>query len=78
MDVLRPGYDRVKDIADEADRLRALEFEAVKTSLSNLMTFAFVKEAVAAGELSLHGLWNDIGEGRLEQYDAETDQFIEV
>ncbi len=78
LDLLRPGYDRVKKIADEGERVRALEYEAVKTSLANLMTFPFVKDAVESGELSLHGLWNDIGEGRLEQFDAETDRFIEV
>ncbi|KGM50299.1 carbonic anhydrase [Pseudooceanicola atlanticus] len=68
MDILRPGYERVKDIEDETTRVRALEKEAVLTSLQNLMTFPFVDEAVKKGDLSLHGLWNDIGEGQLEQY----------
>lgn len=78
MDVLRPGYERVKNIKDEEKRTRALEYEAVKTSLTNLMTFPFVKAAVESENLTLHGLWNDIAEGRLEQYDAESNAFIEV
>ncbi|WP_407494364.1 carbonic anhydrase [Pseudooceanicola sp. MF1-13] len=68
MDLLRPGYERVKDIEDETTRVRALEKEAVLVSLDNLMTFPFVESAVKSGELSLHGLWNDIGDGGLEQY----------
>lgn len=68
MDILRPGYERVLDKTKEADQIRALEYEAVIISLENLMTFPFVKEAVEADELMLHGLWTDIGEGGLLQY----------
>ena len=75
MDLLRPGYERVKDIEDEATRVRALEKEAILVSLDNLMTFPFVEEAVKAGTLSLHGLWNDIGDGGLEQYLPEEKTF---
>lgn len=71
MDILRPGYEMVKDIADSKERVRALEKRSVVTSLENLMSFPFVKEAVDSGELTLHGLWNDIGEGGLEQYDGK-------
>ena len=45
MDILRPGYDRITELP-EADRLRALEKEAVLVSLENLMTFPFVRTAV--------------------------------
>lgn len=68
MDILRPGFEKVKDIENEDERKRELEKQAVLTSLENLMTFPFVQEAVENGCLSLHGLWNDIGEGTLEQY----------
>ena len=47
-------------------------------SLDNLMSFPFVAEAVEAveaGDLSLHGLWTDIGAGSLEVFDAETEAF---
>ncbi|KMW58985.1 Carbonic anhydrase [Candidatus Rhodobacter oscarellae] len=78
MDVLRPGYERVKDIEDEAERVRALEYEAVKTSIDNLMTFPFVKESVESDLLTLHGLWNNIAEGALEQLDPKTGSFVPV
>ena len=68
MDILRPGYDRV--IALPApEQMGALEHQAVVVSLENLMTFPFVRDAVADDRLTLHGLWNQTGEGGLEQYD---------
>ncbi|EET46343.1 carbonic anhydrase [Thalassobium sp. R2A62] len=78
MDILRPGFDRTSDIEDKAARIRALEKEAVLTSLENLMTFPFVKDAVTDGRLTLHGLWTDIGQGGLEFYNADTDAFLPV
>jgi carbonic anhydrase len=77
MDILRPGYERVKDIEDEPARLRALEQEAVLVSLENLLGFPFVTEARKAGRLSLHGLWTDIAEGTLEAY-VPGEGFVEV
>ena len=78
MDILRPGYERVKGIADERARLEALEKEAVIVSLENLMTVPFVREAVASGDLTLHGLWNELGEGKLENYDPAAGGFVPV
>lgn len=74
MDILRPGYERVSHLPED-ERLRALEKEAVLVSLENLMTFPFVTQAVESGQMTVHGLWNDIGEGTLEQYDTVTRSF---
>ncbi|MBY6157697.1 carbonic anhydrase [Pseudooceanicola nitratireducens] len=78
MDLLRPGYERIKDIEGETERARALEKQAILVSLDNLMTFPYVEEAVKSGKLSLHGLWNDIGDGGLEQFMPETGTFQAV
>lgn len=78
MDILRPGYERVKEVKEEPARLRALEKEAVLVSLQNLMTFPFVKAAVASEELTLHGLWTELGEGGLEHYDPAQGGFVPV
>ena len=75
MDLLRPGYERVKDLPAD-HQLRALEREAVLVSLENLMTFPFVRAAVEAEEMTLHRLWNDISAGGLEHYDPETRAFV--
>lgn len=75
MDILRPGFDRLGTGTDE-ERKRMLEKEAVLVSLENLMTFPFVKEAVETDALSLHGVWNDIGDGSLECFDANLEKFL--
>ncbi len=75
MDLLKPGYERVKEVHSGQDCIHALEREAVIVSLDNLMTFPFVRAAVEAEELTLHGLWHDIGEGDLFWYDSQTEGF---
>ena len=42
------------------------------------MTFPFVAEAVDSGELALHGLWYNIGEGSVLAYDAAQDSFRDL
>ena len=51
---------------------------AVMTSLENLMSFPFIREAVADETLTLHGLWTEIGEGGLEWFDPATQSFHPV
>ncbi len=47
------------------DRQLNTEFEVVKISLANLMTFPWVASRVASGKLELHGAWFNIHSGRL-------------
>jgi carbonic anhydrase len=77
MDILRPGYQRIADLP-AAERVPALEKQAVLVSLENLVTFPFVRDAVANDMLTLHGLWNNTGEGGLEQYDPAKGGFVPV
>ena len=78
MDILRPACEETATIADPQTQSRALEKKTVMVSLSNLMTFPFVAEAVHSGRLSLHGLWIEIGSGALETYDPNVDRFVPV
>lgn len=78
MDILKPKFELVRDIEDKEEQLRQLEKQAVVASLENLMSFPFVDAAVKDGELSLHGLWTDIGEGGLQCYDPKLELFIQV
>ncbi|KNG93314.1 carbonic anhydrase [Pseudaestuariivita atlantica] len=78
MDILRPGYDRVAGKHEAADLPAALEKEGILVSLENLLTFPFVVKAVEAGDLALHGVWNDIGTGSLYAYDSDSDGFVAV
>ena len=78
MDILRRGYEDVREISDEGERRRALEKRSVVVSLENLMTFPFVDKAVSDGTLTLHGLWHDIELGGVEQYDAKAKGFAAI
>ncbi|MGH1367881.1 MAG: carbonic anhydrase [Maritimibacter sp.] len=78
MDILQPGYDRIKDHKSGHECVSALEREAVVVSLDNLMSFPFVKDAVETEQLTLHGVWHDIGEGGLEYFDSSKNEFLPV
>ncbi|MDB4115846.1 carbonic anhydrase [Planktomarina sp.] len=78
MDILRPGFERIKDIDGAEDQVASLEREAVMISIENLITFPFVKEAVNKNDLTLHGLWTDIAEGTLEQFDVNKQNFVKI
>lgn len=76
LQLLRPGYEAIKDTqTDRAAALQNMEMQSVKISLQNLLTFPFVAAAVEERRLALHGLWHNIGEGVMHQYNGETDQF---
>jgi carbonic anhydrase len=78
MDILRPGYERVAaEVKNPEARKKALEHEAVLTSLRNLGTFPFVSESVAAGMLTLHGAFVEIGTGALLVHRGEG-RFVSV
>lgn len=53
----------------------ALELEGIETSLENLLTFPWVAEAVAAGDLELHGAWFAIRHGELHWRNPKTRRF---
>ena len=59
---------REKVVADHGtgeEGQRALEQEGVRVSMRNLLTFPFVREAVDAGTLSIHGAVFAIADGKL-------------
>ncbi|MGC6516466.1 MAG: carbonic anhydrase [Candidatus Puniceispirillaceae bacterium] len=74
---MRPAFERVM-AAGKADDIHEMERESVLVSLENLTSYEFVKDAVAQGRLSLHGLWHDIGTGTLHHYVEETGSFEPV
>ncbi|NOR62446.1 MAG: carbonic anhydrase [Rhodobacteraceae bacterium] len=75
MDILRPGYERVKHIENDAERITALELTSVMVAIENLTEFPFIQDAIASGQLSLHGLWHSIGDGVLMAYNTTTGNF---
>ncbi len=78
IEILRPGYDRLAKTAKNGVDLQALEHEAVRVSLTNLTSFPFVDKAINDGNLSIHGLWTDINDGTLLQFEPNSGNFIPV
>ncbi len=57
------------------DAQTQLELAGVEQSIANLMTFSFVRSAVEAGDLALHGSWFAIGSGELHWRNPKTGVF---
>lgn len=77
VEIAAPARDAV--LADESiarkDWQEAVEHGAVGQSLTNLMGFPFVREAVEQGVLQLNGAWFSIGKGELHWRDPGTGAF---
>ncbi|MBJ7263312.1 MAG: carbonic anhydrase [Burkholderiaceae bacterium] len=60
---------------DRASQLRQLEWDVVAHSLSNLMTFPYIRQRVKAGTLQLHGTYFGVATGLLFVRDPKTGAF---
>ena len=78
LDLLKPAFAGLDAGRSDADRIAALEKHAVVMSLENLKGYGFIAAAVAAGRLSLHGLWHDIASGRLMTWTPASASFEAV
>jgi carbonic anhydrase len=57
---------RALHCAHAGQRQGCAEREVIKVSLANLMSFPWIAEPVASGQLELHGAWFSISNGTLE------------
>ena len=57
---------------------RALEQAVILISLNNLMTFPWIKEGVAAGNITLHGWYFDLEKGCMLSLDFATGVFADM
>ena len=76
MSLIAPAVERVAPAggATESD-LRRLEFAAIELSLTNLMTFPFVRALVERGLLELHGAYFGVADGVMLVRDPATGAF---
>ena len=80
-DFVEPWMGMIKNLARPAphsgfDALTHFETEVVRLSLENLLTFPWIRSAVEAGDLSLHGMRFDIHVGELSR--LEGDRFVVI
>jgi carbonic anhydrase len=64
--IAEPARQRAMQAPPEM-RQDICEHESVRLSLDNLMTFPWIKDAVEAGHITLHGCFFDIRSGILER-----------
>lgn len=64
--------------ADLDTQCRFAEMESIKVSIRNLMTFPFVTEAVETGKLNIIGVYFDLEQGQLWEYDSISQQFRQL
>lgn len=78
MQIAAPARDHVRKTCSHLTpplQQRALEQEAIKVSMNNLMTFPWIKERVEKGALHLHGWYYALAEGLLMALDPERGNF---
>lgn len=78
LSMVKPVADRVgaADLLTPSERQTALERIAVRQSVSNLLSFPYIKARVADETLSLHGAWFDISSGELWVMNGESGDFL--
>jgi carbonic anhydrase len=76
MAMAEPVLKHVPNDLDPGEVLHYCEEQVVRLSLTNLMTFPWIADAVAAGRLTLHGFRFAIRTGVLERLDGE--RFVPV
>lgn len=65
-------------MSPKAEQQSYLEKECIKTSITNLRTFPFVKEVEEKGRLSLHGAHFDIKSGNLRVLNHSRGEFFSL
>lgn len=77
MKIAAPARDRARDAAhraghavDSPEACALCEMEAVRVSISNVLTFPWVAQNVAAGTLAVHGWYFDITNGSLSRLEV--------
>ena len=78
LEILRPSFEKIPKELTIKDKIKALEKQTVLTSIENLTTFPFIRNALKNETICLHGLWHDIGSGELLFFDAKSNDFIFV
>jgi carbonic anhydrase len=55
---------------------RSCELESIRTSLQNLRTFPFVREAEKSRGMNIMGLYFDLEKGELLELNEQSDSFV--
>lgn len=79
MRIAEPARDMaIAAAGDEGQDIiqRICEHETLKISLANLRSFPWIRQAIRAGELELHGLYYDLEKAELQKLNEESGAFL--
>lgn len=77
------GDARERVLAKHADtdfesQCKECEMEGIKVSIRNLKTFPFVMDAIRERDMKIFGIYFDLEQGRLSEWDDATDEFRQL
>jgi carbonic anhydrase len=78
MEILAVARERVlKEFShlDFENQCRECELEAIAISIKNLKGFPFVKDAITEREMNIYGIYFDLEQGSLMEFDEATEKF---
>ena len=80
LNILKPAYENINkyNLMTDEERIKKLEKESIIISIQNLIDFPFIKKALDQNELVLHGIWHDIGSGKLEMLYPDSMMFVTI
>ncbi|ESR23131.1 carbonic anhydrase [Lutibaculum baratangense] len=71
-----PALQAIPEGLDHAEVIHRCEHEVVRLSMSNLLSFPWIKDAVDAGRLEIEGFSFGVANGALQRFDGE--RFVSV
>lgn len=81
MEIVKDARDRVFQKHPNEDfeiQCKHCELEGIKASMDNLKTFPFVRQAIETREMNILGIYFDLENGALLEYEPGVDQFVEI
>jgi carbonic anhydrase len=81
MEIARSARDRVMARSAHLDfeaQCKECEMEAIVSSLENLKTFPFVRDAIEKRDLKLFGIYFDLEQGQLFEYEESIQSFKQL
>ena len=81
MQIASAARDRVLQKHAQLDfesQCKECEMEGIKTSIENLKTFPFVRDAIASRDLRVLGIYFDMEQGQLFEWDETSNEFKQI
>ena len=78
LDILKPAYDNLPTGESQEKQIHLLGEESIRVSIKNLLNFPTIKELLEKNNVTIHGLWHDIGSGTLKSLESVTGKFVKL